>query len=115
MCNQFNETEAYNKAMNMGKNVTSSDISNVKNNLSSMNRGPIARIWDKVMSLWNAFNSPSTPAGVKTIIIGGLIYLVCPVDLIPDLIPVLGLSDDVFVVTQVFNQFHKLMSNKNKK
>ena len=70
-----------------------------------MNKGPLAKIWDKVTQLWEAFKSPDTPASLKAIIIGGLIYMVSPIDLIPDVIPVAGLLDDAGVIGLVFSQF----------
>lgn len=40
-------------------------------------------------------------------LIGGLIYLVSPIDLISDLIPILGYMDDAAVLHQVFNTVEK--------
>ena len=37
------------------------------------------------------------------IIIGGLIYIVTPIDAIPDFIPIGGWTDDVFVVGWIIN------------
>lgn len=36
----------------------------------------------------------------------GLLYLVCPIDLIPDFIPVIGLVDDLAVLTFVLKSVH---------
>ena len=35
--------------------------------------------------------------------------MVSPIDLIPDVIPVLGLTDDAGIIGLVFNQFMKLV------
>ena len=105
MAKDYDEAKAADMAARMGKNATEADIENVANKMGSMNKGPLAKIWDKVTQLWEAFKSPDTPASLKAIIIGGLIYMVSPVDLIPDVIPVAGLLDDAGVIGLVFSQF----------
>lgn len=110
MAKDYDEAAAADMAARMGKNATEADIENVANKMDSMNKGPLAKVWDKVTQLWEAFKSPETPASLKAIIIGGLIYMVSPVDLIPDVIPVAGLLDDVGVIGLVFSQFLRLTS-----
>lgn len=105
MAKDYDEAAAADMAARMGKNATEADIENVANKMDSMNKGPLAKVWDKVTQLWEAFKSPETPASLKAIIIGGLIYMVSPVDLIPDVIPVVGLLDDAGVIGLVFSQF----------
>ena len=105
---EYDEQKAQDMAARYGRNATDADINNVKNNMGKMNKGPLAKIWDKVMTLWAGFNSPNTPASLKAMIIGGLIYMVSPVDLIPDFIPFLGLTDDAGVIGLVFSQFVRL-------
>lgn len=101
---EFDEQEAFNKASEMGSKATDEDIANVANKMDSMNRGPLKKIWSKVEQLWDAFRSPDTPKLQKAMIIGGLIYMVSPLDLIPDPIPVVGLLDDVSVLLAVFSR-----------
>lgn len=108
MSNNFDENEAGGMAARMGQNASEEDVKNVEQNMDKMNRGPLAAVWDKVVTLWDAFKDPKTPASLKAIIIGGLIYMVCPVDLISDFIPILGLTDDAGVIAMVFRQFMKL-------
>ncbi len=45
--------------------------------------------------LFYAFRRDETPTWAKNIIIGALGYLVSPIDLLPDLTPVLGYTDDL--------------------
>jgi uncharacterized membrane protein YkvA (DUF1232 family) len=71
------------------------------------------KFWDKVMKygrlagkttvyysllLFYTAKSPEVPKSSKMIIVGALSYLIFPVDLIPDFIPVVGLVDDASVV-----------------
>lgn len=108
MSEDFNEEEAVGMSSQMGANATEADIQNVEAKMDSMKKGPLAKVWDKVVQLWEAFKSPDTPRGVKTLIIGGLIYMVSPIDLVPDFIPLFGLLDDASVIGIVFSQFVRL-------
>jgi uncharacterized membrane protein YkvA (DUF1232 family) len=44
------------------------------------------------------------PVGSIIVIIGALLYFLSPIDLIPDFLPVIGLSDDVIVVALAYKQ-----------
>ena len=82
----------------MQDNASEADVDKIRRNLSGMNRGKITDIWDKVMSLWKFIQDPEAPWAGKAIAIGALIYLVSPIDAIPDFIPVAGLTDDVGII-----------------
>lgn len=58
----------------------------------------------KVLLLFYVLKSPNVPLQEKALIIGALGYLILPVDLIPDAIPVLGYSDDLAAIAYVINQ-----------
>ena len=45
--------------------------------------------------LYYVATDPNTPAKDKAIIFAALGYFICPIDLIPDAIPVAGFSDDL--------------------
>jgi len=47
------------------------------------------------MLLYFAFRRTETPTWAKNIIVGTLGYLISPIDLLPDLTPVLGYTDDL--------------------
>lgn len=49
--------------------------------------------------LYYAAKSPHIPRSTKMIIVGALAYLIFPIDLIPDFIPVIGFADDSVVIT----------------
>ena len=70
----------------------------VSDGLDGKKKGPIAKIWDKVQQLWKAVLSNKVPWYYKAIPLGALVYLVSPIDIIPDFIPVLGLTDDAAVI-----------------
>lgn len=62
-------------------------------------------------SLYITLKEPSTPAWAKAIIISALGYLICPIDAIPDIIPVVGLTDDLAIMTLVMSQIHAFMND----
>lgn len=53
---------------------------------------------EDALAAWYCARDPATPARVKVILISAVAYFVLPVDLIPDLIPVLGFTDDAAVI-----------------
>jgi len=69
--------------------------------------------WDKVKSfaltagkevielalqLYYTLQSPATPIWAKSVILGALGYFVSPIDAIPDIIPIVGYTDDLGVL-----------------
>lgn len=80
-------------------NASEADVEKIRARLSGMNRGKVARIWDKVMDLWQFVQDPQAPWSGKVIAIAALLYLISPIDAIPDFIPVVGLGDDVGIIS----------------
>ena len=81
------------------------------------------RFWNKVMKygkkagektiyysllLFYTAKSPAVPKSSKMIIVGALSYLIFPIDLIPDFVPVVGLADDSAVIAAAV---YKVMSH----
>ena len=62
----------------------------------------VAVIWTLVKvdarHLWRALRHPLTPSWLKWGTAGIVLYLVSPIDLIPDVIPFLGVMDDIILV-----------------
>jgi uncharacterized membrane protein YkvA (DUF1232 family) len=66
-------------------------------------------MWKQLMAMWIAFKAdalqlwfalghPDAPTWLKAGAAGVLLYLVSPVDLIPDMLPVIGVVDDLILV-----------------
>jgi len=76
-------------------------------------KGPLEEVWEQLKLMislvkeWLAGNYKEVPTASIVAIIAGLIYLLSPIDLIPDFIPVLGYLDDIFVLGVVFTQVAK--------
>lgn len=48
--------------------------------------------------LWQAFRNPRTPLWLKAAMVGVVLYLVSPIDLIPDILLGFGFIDDLVLV-----------------
>lgn len=62
-----------------------------------------AKVIYMALLLFYTMKEPSTPAKDKALIIGALGYFILPIDLIPDVIPVLGFTDDLGALTIAYN------------
>ena len=51
------------------------------------------------MQLYRFVKDPNAPWGGKALAIGALIYMISPIDAVPDFTPILGLLDDVGIIT----------------
>lgn len=49
--------------------------------------------------LYYLLRSPGVPVALKASVVGALGYLICPLDAIPDTIPIVGYVDDIGVIT----------------
>ena len=76
-------------------------------------QGPLAQVWGQfilmiqMLRAWFAGDYKELPTTSLIAIVGGLLYLLSPIDVIPDFIPVIGYLDDIFVLGVVFTQVAK--------
>ncbi|MBR5777253.1 MAG: DUF1232 domain-containing protein [Bacteroidales bacterium] len=83
----------------MSNNASESDIRRIDENINGMKKGKLVEVWDKVMQLYRFIKDPNAPWAGKAIAIGALIYMISPVDAVPDFTPIIGLLDDVAIIT----------------
>jgi len=63
-----------------------------KSKIISGATGAIVTVLGKLLSAWE---NPTTPAPIKALVIGAIGYIILPVDLIPDVLPAVGYTDDL--------------------
>ncbi|KQS35220.1 YkvA family protein [Pedobacter sp. Leaf194] len=77
------------------------------------NKGELEGVWAKMVLLFaiakDYVNGDYTEIPKRSIIaiLGGLIYFLSPIDVVPDFVPVLGFIDDIFVLNLVYKQVLK--------
>ncbi|MFI3258217.1 MAG: DUF1232 domain-containing protein [Spirochaetales bacterium] len=96
------------------ENASPDDVKKIDRNLDGMNKGPIMAIWENVQLLYKLVKDPSVPFVQKTPAIGGLIYLISPIDAIPDILPGIGLADDAAVIGIVIAALMHLLAKYKK-
>lgn len=68
-----------------------------------------------VLLLYYTFESDEVSLGNKAIIMGALGYLILPLDLIPDVVPVLGLTDDAAAIKLAYDTVKASITPKIKR
>jgi uncharacterized membrane protein YkvA (DUF1232 family) len=64
-----------------------------------LNRVPLAQ---EVVAMYFCMLDPKTPIWVKGTVAAALAYFIMPLDAIPDLMPLIGMSDDASVLAAAF-------------
>lgn len=66
----------------------------IRNHAKSAGR----KVLEQALKMYYSAIDPGTPLWAKTTIYGALGYFISPIDAIPDLLPVVGYSDDIGVL-----------------
>lgn len=63
----------------------------------------------ELVTLWRAFLAPETPVHLKALMLLVPAYLLSPIDLIPDVVPLLGWVDDFVIVPLLVGWIVKML------
>ncbi len=69
----------------------------------------------KAIVLFVILSSKETPLWVKILVIAALGYFVCPVDMVPDVVPFVGYLDDLGVFTLLMGEIAAFNTTEVKK
>lgn len=58
--------------------------------------------------MWSAMRDPRTPLPAKLLVVLALTYAASPLDLIPDILPVVGWTDDIGILVAALLAFLRL-------
>jgi uncharacterized membrane protein YkvA (DUF1232 family) len=67
---------------------------------------------NELMTLWRAFLAPETPVHLKALMLLVPAYLLSPIDLIPDFIPIAGWLDDAIVIPLLVSLIVRLLPQR---
>lgn len=82
--------------------------------MENQNNSPKIHIWQRIESWAKLLFHKETPLRAKAIIVFAILYLLSPLDLVPDWITGLGLLDDLTIVSLLVAWALKI-ADKNKK
>lgn len=77
------------------------------------NKGALDGVWEKMVLLFGVakdyVNGDYTEIPKRSIVavLGGIVYFLSPIDVIPDFVPFLGFFDDIFILNLVYKQVLK--------
>ena len=69
---------------------------------------------EDVLAAYHCVRDPSTPSRVRMILLAALAYLVLPFDAIPDLLPVLGFTDDAAVMAAAISSVRSAIRDEHR-
>lgn len=73
-------------------------MGNVNSNMPPDRAGMLKELVRNASLAWHLLLDPRVPALTKLLPVGALLYLLSPIDLVPDVLPVLGQLDDLLVI-----------------
>jgi uncharacterized membrane protein YkvA (DUF1232 family) len=66
----------------------------------------------ELVTLWRAFLAAETPLHLKALMLLVPLYLVSPLDVIPDFIPIAGWLDDMIVIPMLVSWIVKMLPQR---
>lgn len=76
--------------------------------ISPRDLGFLQQIWLQLRLSWALLMDRRVPMALKTIPLLTFVYVISPIDLIPDVIPILGQLDDLGILMTALTTFNRL-------
>jgi uncharacterized membrane protein YkvA (DUF1232 family) len=109
------KAEAYLRDPNKAKKLLDDAAKKTKG--FEKNRGPLTKVWSYLTALYRLLRAyihkeyRDIPWGSIVLVAVGILYFVSPIDLIPDVLPVIGYIDDAAVIAFVVKQIKADLDN----
>jgi uncharacterized membrane protein YkvA (DUF1232 family) len=101
------------QAIEIMDHLKTTDDSQVDSNkLETKNTGALTKVWKNVQILYKLSKSKHVPTSVKATAIGALLYVILPIDAIPDITPFFGYVDDAAIVTTAIVHLKSFIDSK---
>lgn len=69
---------------------------------------------EPLTAAWFRARDPKTPARVKAAILGALVYFISPIDAVPDILALVGFTDDAAVFWAVWRMVSKYVTDTHR-
>lgn len=99
-------------ALKLGQENPDKKISEIDVDLEKKKNHHLSDYWDKIKMLRDSLTLDDTLLSKekKFMIIGCLMYIILPIDVLPDMIPPFGYVDDIFVLLYVANKIIPILT-----
>ena len=84
------------------------------NKLKNFGGGLGYKVMQAAATLFVALRSPDMPKANKLIVLGALGYFILPLDIIADFLPLVGLTDDAFVILTALSKVYMSITDDMK-
>ena len=78
-----------------------------------MKKGALTEVWNHINVLWVYVNNKEITILEKSLPLAALVYVIIPLDAMPDSLPLLGLIDDASIVSFVFASITTKLNDKD--
>ncbi len=100
----------------MVKNRETKDQQRVRRELPGKLRRTLGRVpfAEPLVAAWFCARDPKTPGRVRAAVIGALIYFISPIDAIPDMLVLVGFTDDAAVFWAVWRMVARYVTDAHR-
>ena len=117
----FMERQRKEEALKMAEELTPEELSpeeieeTARKASSFLDSRALGKVKEKLEVMIELVKDPHVSKVIVLTLASALLYLILPVDVVPDVIPILGLVDDAFVISVIFDRAMKQLKKDPKK